>query len=190
MDEGVELWLVRHGETTRSAAREIAGWSDPALTERGREEAETLRPILEGEVFTTVWSSDLRRAVSSARLAWGEPVQDRRLRELNFGELEETRFDDVDEGTARSILEFRDFDLAGGETRVAFGTRIEGFVDSLEPGRHLIFAHGGVIRVLTQDLGIDRFLPTCSIVAIDWSRQEVLFLREPDGARPVFAEQE
>lgn len=189
MHEGVELWLVRHGETTRSVAREIAGWSDPPLTEHGRREAEALRPILEGEVFSAVWSSDLQRAVTTSQLAWGEPTQDRRLRELNFGELEESRFDDVEESVAQRILGFRDFDLPGGENRDSFGNRVTGFVDALPPGRHLIFAHGGVIRALTQHLGIDRFLPTCSIVGVDWPKQKVLFLREPEGARAVFAEQ-
>ena len=30
-DGTLELWLVRHGETTHSAGRRIAGWCDPPL---------------------------------------------------------------------------------------------------------------------------------------------------------------
>jgi probable phosphoglycerate mutase len=54
----------------------------------------------------------------------------------------------------------------------------------LEPGRHLLFVHGGVIRVLTQDLGVDRFVPTGSLLGLDWVAQEVLFVREPGNAGP------
>ena len=51
--------------------------------------------------------------------------------------------------------------------------------DSLEPGRHLLFVHGGVIRALTQDLGLDRFVATGSVVGLDWEASEILFVREP-----------
>jgi probable phosphoglycerate mutase len=59
MDELKELWLVRHGETTASAGRRVAGWSDPPLTDNGRRQAEAVRATLDGADFHSVWSSDL-----------------------------------------------------------------------------------------------------------------------------------
>ncbi|HHQ47673.1 MAG TPA: histidine phosphatase family protein [Acidobacteria bacterium] len=174
----LELWLIRHGETTRSAAHEVAGWSDPPLTERGRREIEGLREFLAGHEFDGVWSSDLRRTVESARLAWGEPIQDQRLREINFGELEERPFVEVDPGVASEVMEFRHFDLPGGESLEAFRERVRAFVDELPPGRHLLFVHGGVIRALTQDLGLDRFVPTATVVVVDWPARRILRLAE------------
>ena len=53
------------------------------------------------------------------------------------------------------------------------------FTTELPAGRHLLFVHGGVIRVLTQDLGLDRFVPTGTLVGLDWSERRVLFVREP-----------
>ena len=53
------------------------------------------------------------------------------------------------------------------------------FVDELPRGRHLLFVHGGVIRILTQDLGLDRFVATGSVVGVDWTRRELLFVNEP-----------
>ena len=57
-------------------------------------------------------------------------------------------------------------------------TAIGGFVDELPRGRHLLFVHGGVIRILTQDLGVDRFVPTGSVVGVDWTHRRLLFVRE------------
>jgi len=178
MDELKELWLVRHGETTASAGRRIAGWSDPPLTADGRRQAEAVRARLDGARFVSVWSSDLDRAFSSARLGWGEPKIDQRLREVDFGPLEGRAYDEVDGGLAEVFLVFRDFEIPGGESHEALKRRVHGFVDELPPGRHLLFVHGGVIRVLTQDLGLDRFVSTGSLVVVDWAGRRVLSLHE------------
>jgi len=186
MTANLELWLVRHGETTRSAAREIAGWSDPPLTARGRGQARALRPKLEVEVFDGVWCSDLQRAKVTAELAWGEAAPDPRLREFNFGEMEEAPFETIDPDLAAQAMRFRDFQAPGGESNAVFRTRLEDFLADLPSGRHLLFVHGGVIRSLVQDLGIDRFVATCSVVGVDWSTQRLLFVDEPEIAEPVF----
>lgn len=188
MTTPLELWLVRHGETTRSVAREIAGWSNPPLTEQGRREAAALRPKLEGERFTGVWSSDLQRTVTTAELAWGSATPDRRLRELNFGDLEEQPFSAVDAVVAERALEFRDFHAPGGESIADLRGRLQAFFAELASGRHLLFTHGGVIRALTQDLGLDRFVVTGSLVGIDWNKNRLLFVSEPNVAGPVFDE--
>jgi len=176
--EIVELWLVRHGETTYNAARRIAGWCDPPLTDLGRQQAMAVGPKLDGTRFDSVWSSNLQRAVETSRLAWGDATPDERLRECNFGIYEGLPFDEVDAADASVFLEFRDFDMIDGDSHESFLRRIEGFVDELPPGRHLLFVHGGVIRILTQDLGVDRFVPTGSVVGVDWSNRRLLFVNE------------
>jgi probable phosphoglycerate mutase len=188
MSENLELWLVRHGETTRSVAREIAGWSDPPLTEKGRREAAALRPRLNGEHFDGVWSSDLQRTVATAELAWGAATPDRRLRELNFGDLEEQPFSSVDSAVAEKALRFQDFKAPGGESVGGLRERLELFLAELRPGRHLVFTHGGVIRTLTQGLGLDRFVVTGSLVGVDWTSRKILFVAEPEAAGTVFEE--
>ena len=188
MRETLELWLVRHGETTRSVVRQIAGWSDPILTEKGRSEAAALRPLLEGEDFVGVWSSDLQRTVSTAQLAWGDAVADRRLRELNFGDLEEKPFAAINPTIAQQARAFKDFCAPGGESIAELRCRLLSFLADLVPGRHLVFTHGGVIRTLTQGLGLDRFVVTGSLVGIDWPGSRLLFVKEPAEAVPVFDE--
>jgi probable phosphoglycerate mutase len=174
-----ELWLVRHGETTRSASNKIAGWSDPPLTPRGRRQAEALRPFFDGRHFDSVWSSDLERAASTSRLAWGDATKDRRLREVNFGDLEGHAFEDLDPELHDGIRRFRELSLPGGESLEAVRGRVKDFLGELPFGRHLLFTHGGVIRLLTQDLGVDHFVPTGSVVAVAGFGQRLIFVREP-----------
>ena len=184
MKSALELWLVRHGETTYSASKRVAGWSDPPLTDNGRRQAEALRPVIDGRQFEGVWSSDLQRALESARLARGEPRTDRRLRECDFGALEGCTYEEADSTYGEVFRDFRGFQAPEGESHEEFRNRVHNFVDSLEPGCHLLFVHGGVIRVLTQDLGLDRFIPTGSLVGLDWNAGEVLFVREPGNTGP------
>ncbi len=179
----MELWLVRHGETTYSVGKRVAGWSDPPLTELGRTQAAALRAVIDGAPFDGVWSSDLVRAVESARLAWGEATPDRRLRECNFGALEGCGYSEADGVYGEVFRRFRDFAAPDGETHRQFRERVLQFVDGLAPGRHLLVVHGGVIRVLTQDLGLDRFLATGSLVVVDWAARSVLRLHEPGNTR-------
>lgn len=185
MDDRIELWLVRHGETTYSAGRRLAGQSDPPLTENGRAEARALRSVLDGGRFDSVWSSDLVRTLTTARLAWGEPRSDRRLREVDFGDLEGCSYDQVDHEFAEVFSKFRDFRIPGGESYRDLSERVFAFVAELPPGRHLLFVHGGVIRVLTQDLGVDRFVPTGSVVGLDWSARRLLFVHEPEASESL-----
>jgi probable phosphoglycerate mutase len=182
-DRHLELWLVRHGQTTASAARRIAGCSNPPLTEIGRREANAIRSVLDGRRFAAVWSSDLDRTVDTARLAWGEPTPEPRLREVDFGVWEGRGYDDVDPTVAKVFLEFREFEIPGGDSYEGFRYRVHGFLDELAPGRHLLFVHGGVIRVLTQDLGLDRFVATGTVVVVDWTGRRVLSVTEP-GTTP------
>jgi probable phosphoglycerate mutase len=174
----MELWLARHGETTYSVSKRVAGWSDPPLTDLGRRQATALRTVIDGMSFAGVWSSDLVRAVESARLAWGDAVPDARLRECNFGALEGCSYHEADTTYGEVFRTFRDFQAPDGESHSDFRGRILEFVDQLKSGRHLLFVHGGVIRTLTQDLGIDRFVPTGSLVMIDWMARKAIILHE------------
>jgi probable phosphoglycerate mutase len=176
--EILELWLVRHGETTSSRDGILAGWDDVPLTEKGVAQAEAVRPVLDGSSFAGVWSSDLQRAVRSALLAWGAPVADPRLREINFGELEGARWETLEEVHKKALINFDGFKPPGGETLGEVRERVSGFLAELPAGRHLLFTHGGVIRLLTREAGQDGFVPTGTVVGLDWSQRTVLFKRE------------
>jgi probable phosphoglycerate mutase len=176
-----ELWLVRHGQTPASRDRRLAGWADLPLTDHGEAQASALRPVLAGERFDGVWSSDLVRAVLTARLAWGEPRQDRRLRELDFGELEGRPWDEIDGRWQEGLARFEGFAAPGGETFDDLRARALSFIEGLVPGRHLVFTHGGVVRVLSRQMGEDHFVPTGTLFVVDWDARQLLWRRDGEG---------
>jgi 2,3-bisphosphoglycerate-dependent phosphoglycerate mutase len=176
-----ELWLVRHGETPASRALTLAGWANVPLTGRGEDQASDLRPLLAGERFKGVWSSDLLRAVETARLAWGEARQDARLREMSFGSLEGRPWASLDPRLEEAFVRFEGFAAPGGETFEDFRARVLSFLDDLPPGRHLVFTHGGVVRLLSREVGEDYFVPTGSLLVLDWDARRLLSRRDGEG---------
>ncbi|HPS79692.1 MAG TPA: histidine phosphatase family protein [Thermoanaerobaculaceae bacterium] len=175
-----ELWLVRHGETVRSRDHLLAGWADIPLTPRGEEEARALAPTLTGRRFATVTGSDLQRAMTTARLAWGEVPTDPRLREVSFGDLEGQPWETLPEVHREGLYRFADFAFPGGESHEELQARVLELVEGLPPGRHLMFTHGGVVRLLAREVGVDAFPPTGSVTVIDWTARRLLFRHPPE----------
>ena len=149
----VRLLVVRHGATDWSEAGRFCGWADVPLNARGREQARNLRPSLKGRQFTGVWSSDLARATETARLAVGSAVPDPRLRELDFGSLEGMRWEDCPLPVREALLEFDGFRASGGESVSTLRARVLAFAERLLDGEHLVFTHGGVVRLLAREMG-------------------------------------
>lgn len=143
-----ELWLVRHGETEWTCAGRLCGRSDPPLTEKGRADARALRPALTSETFDRVVCSPSRRALETARLAYGEPVIDERLVELDFGDLEGLSWAECSDDVRSRLVAYAGFRAPGGESVEELGERVLVAVAELGPGRHLVVTHGGVIRFL------------------------------------------
>lgn len=170
-----ELWLVRHGETVWNAEHKLTGWADPPLTPKGEEQARQLRDFLGQRSYDSVWSSDLQRARHTAELAFGRPSEDARLREIDFGELDGLDWHTLDTELRDALLQrFDDFHPPGGEHASDFTRRVVAFVEELPPGRHLLFTHGGVVRLLLRLLGQDQFLPNASVACLGWDERAIL----------------
>jgi probable phosphoglycerate mutase len=150
------LWLVRHGPTDWSDAGRLNGWTDVPLNDRGRLQARFLAKRLEDVGFAGVWSSDLTRGEETARLALREPVIDPRLRELDFGALEGKRWEEISPEMHRGLAAFEGFAAPGGESVADLRSRVFRFVEALPEGDHVVFTHGGVIRLLLRQTGADR----------------------------------
>ena len=172
---------MRHGETPASLNRRLAGWEDVPLTERGEEQAAALRPVLEGERFEGVWSSDLQRAARTARAGLGRAAPDPRLREMSFGALEGVPYETLEPRWQQALARFEGFAPPGGETFDELRARVLSFVDALPPGRHLVFTHGGVVRLLSREVGEDYFVPTGTLLVIDWEGRRLVSRRDGEG---------
>lgn len=158
----MKLYIFRHGQTDWNAERRVQGHTDIELNEVGRREAELLGERLKGIHIEKVFSSDLSRALETAKIALShlEIESSERLREAHFGEAEGKIFTDVlkefGEDYFRTEPEFWDHRIAGGETKRECIERVWGFIDEVTLNSHhksvAISTHGGVIRNLVHSL--------------------------------------
>ena len=79
-----------HGTTSDNIEGKCSGWNQVELTDLGKERAIKLGQIRKDTHFDVIFTSDLIRAIDSANLAFPNVnhIQDKRLRECNYGDLE------------------------------------------------------------------------------------------------------
>lgn len=95
------LLLIRHGETDWNKEGRWHGQLDVPLNARGLEQAERITELLENQPVSAVYSSDLQRALSTARVLAEDKVAplipDHRLREIDQGKWQGLRVSDIKE---------------------------------------------------------------------------------------------
>jgi broad specificity phosphatase PhoE len=172
------LVLCRHGEAEDAAGR-FCGRFDPALSSRGCRQAEALAGAL-GEV-DVLYTSPSRRALETARTIAAEPTVDPDFRELDFGEADGLRYDEVAarwpdlyEAWLRAPTEVC---FPGGEAFADFRSRVLAALARIEQDA-VVVAHGGVVRTaLAHWLSI----PDEALFRIDVSHGSVSVVEWQDG---------
>jgi 2,3-bisphosphoglycerate-dependent phosphoglycerate mutase len=157
----IRFLVVRHGETTWNADGRIQGQLDAPLNARGREQAQALGRALADEKIDELWSSDLVRAMDTAkamRVAARLGIkEDTRLRERHFGILQGLLYADAEAQYPERLAGYHksapDEDFVSGESLTDFYRRASGFFVSLAeatpPNRTIAVAtHGGVVSCL------------------------------------------
>ena len=95
------------------------------------------------------------------------------------------RSDDRPDPTAQpapdGLARFEGFAAPGGESFAELRARVLGFLDGLGSGRHLVFTHGGVVRLLLREVGEDTFVPTGTLLVVDWDARRLLWRRDGEG---------
>ena len=123
---GVEIWLIRHGETAWSLSGQHTSFTDIPLTDHGRKRAEELRDFLAGRQFAAVFVSPRERARETCAIAgYGDvAVVEDNLQEWNYGEAEGKTTPQMREiyGPGWSVWTNP---LKGGETVEAVGERAD-----------------------------------------------------------------
>lgn len=152
-----EVYLARHGETAWSLAHRHTGTTDLPLTPRGEANARALGQRLKDLAFAQVFTSPLRRARDTCRLAgFVSAVVDHELVEWNYGDYEGITTDEIRRQRPDWQL-FRD-GCPGGESVAEIAARADRVVARLQnlSENTLIFSHGHFLRVLTARwLGLD-----------------------------------
>ena len=180
---GVELWLVRHGETEWSLSGQHTSTTDIPLTEHGRKRAEELRDYLAGKKFAAVFVSPRERAIETCKIAgYGDvAVVDDDLQEWNYGEAEGKTTPEMRKiyGPEWSVWSSP---LKGGETVEAVGDRADRMIATAlaaapQGGAVALFAHAHILRILASRwIGLPAVdgkmfgLGTGSLSVLGWER--------------------
>ena len=151
------IHVVVHPEATHHIERVVGGWHDSQLTPSGERAAASIAQALRAQIpvdaEVEVYSSDLQRALQTARvvadLLHVEPVLDGRLREKSYGE---------GGGKPQEWLEARlvpppavgdrlehDEGIRGAETTLAFAQRVYAAMDAILASRcehQIVVTHG------------------------------------------------
>lgn len=178
----LRLWLVRHGATDWSDRGRLNGRTDLPLNARGRRQAAALATRLAGRAWAGVWTSDLRRAAETARLAAPGARAEPRLREIDFGALEGRPWQALERHVREALVAFEGFRAPAGESTEEVRARVLGFLSELAPGDHLVFTHGGVIRALLRTAGSDRRVLPGELVTLPWPARPALASPPGGGA--------
>lgn len=93
----MRIYFTRHGETEWNKKDIIQGQLDSPLTEKGIEMGKSLREKSKNIKFDKIYSSDLKRALDTAKLIVGdrEIITTPLLREINVGDWSGRKITDV-----------------------------------------------------------------------------------------------
>ena len=156
--------LIRHGQSKGNAERRFGGHTPTPLSARGRNQAEATARILKSESLTAIYSSDLARAMETAKpLAnmTGLTVQSTTaFRERSVGVMEGLTFEDAAQQHPEqyAALLRRDFDyvLSGGESYRQLLDRarqkLDEIIEENRGGKIAVFSHTGTICILALHL--------------------------------------
>src|SRR5688500_7575997 len=140
----VRITYFVHGTTTDNENNKSSGWNDVKLSDLGIQQSKDLTKLTADKVFDVVFTSDLSRAIDSAKLTWGDKYPtfaDKRLRECNYGDLNGKDSDIVEPLQEKSIT----ITMPNGESYEDVKSRISDFLNSIRSeydGKHIaIVAH-------------------------------------------------
>lgn len=150
----ITLIYETHSTTTDNEAGIATGWLEGRLSQVGRQNAKALGDRRRDDGIATVYTSDLARAVETAHIAFsgsGIPViEDPRLRECDYGELNGRPVSEIEAERLRRI----DEPFPGGESYRDVVERTLSFLaelpEQLDGARVLLIAHSANRWALEQ----------------------------------------
>ncbi|MBA2327277.1 MAG: histidine phosphatase family protein [Actinobacteria bacterium] len=152
--------FVRHGETTPNRQGLLLGRADPALTDRGRRQADELAEWIGAWEPVAVLASPLARARETAApiaAAVGCDVEiDDRLIEIDYGEWEARPFAELPPDVVARWRDDADFAPPGGESLRVVGKRVAAFCEErLDQRVTVAVSHVSPIKAaVTWGLGV------------------------------------
>jgi len=155
-----KLFITRHGQTEWNREGKLQGWKDSPLTEKGIEQARALRERLGEEDLDVAYISPSGRTVKTAEMILDgrdvKTIEDERIKEINMGEWEGTRSDEIKNRFPKVYSDFWErpnhYEPISGESFYELKERISSFLEEvLEKHRGenvLIVSHGGASKII------------------------------------------
>jgi broad specificity phosphatase PhoE len=168
----VTITYFVHGTTTDNEAHISSGWSDVELSPLGEQQSRELTAQVADKQFDVVFTSDLKRAIRSAEIAWGDTyplVHDGRLRECNYGDYNGKSSDVVEPLQEQSIAT----PMPNGESYDDVKERIGSFLVDLKQnydGKHV-----AIVGHKAPQLALDVLLKGMTweeAFATDWRKRK------------------
>lgn len=151
----MRIYFTRHGETEWNKKDIIQGQLDSPLTEKGIEMGKSLREKSKNIKFDKIYSSDLKRALDTAKLIVGdrEIITTPLLREINVGDWSGRKITDVNVEDSELYNDYfnhpEKYKRDDGESIFDLMNRVEKFFEEAiypeEDENILIVAHGVTI---------------------------------------------
>ncbi len=188
---GVELWLVRHGETAWSLSGAHTSRTDIPLTEHGRRRAEELRDFLKGTEFAKVLVSPMQRARVTCEIAGfgAQAVVEPGLMEWDYGESEGKTTKEMRAKYNKPDWSVWNDPIVGGETVEHVGERADAVIARAlegvaEGAKIALFAHAHILRITAARwIGLGARggrlfgLGTGSVSVLGWEREQRVISR-------------
>ncbi len=127
----VKITYLVHGATTDNEQNIASGWNDKELSALGRKQAAEQGELLADKHFDAVICSDLKRAIESVEIGFGNKfkvISDKRLRECNYGDLNGA----PDMAFKNDMLKYLNNPFPHGESFEDVKTRIQDFLKFLK----------------------------------------------------------
>ena len=146
------LIFETHATSLDNEAGVASGWFDVGLSATGEEQARLLGERRRGDAFAAVFCSDLSRSRRTAAIAFAGRaipiIEDARLRECDYGDLERRPSREVEPRRVRQIAE----PYPNGESYQQVVDRVLRFlldaVDRYESGAILVVGHRATLYAL------------------------------------------
>jgi broad specificity phosphatase PhoE len=126
----ITIYFESHATTEDNEAKLAAGWFDALLSPLGKEQAKDLGVRYKDKHIDAIFCSDLRRSYETAQIAFGETypiMQDRRLRECNYGDMSRDLKNYVDAYKEQALTK----PYPNGESFLDTSARMKSFLEDL-----------------------------------------------------------
>jgi len=167
----MEIIFESHATSLDNEAKLSSGWNDVALSAAGEQQAREMGKRYAGQQFDAIFCSDLQRSYKTAELAFGDQfpiIQDKRLRECDYGDMTQGPKEVIDAERPKRITE----PFPNGESYTETCARMQEFLDEISKtyaGKRVMIIGHRATQYGLEHTALGK--PIAEVVSAPWSWQ-------------------